>query len=334
MLNNRLLIIIGLGLPLLLCLIFGIVYGVSLMNEEPDIPVTDSSDNNNGVTCDDNLDYSDIEFEEGAYKFFDESINGYISRIENGVPAVDENGNYYCDTDEKIVYDLSVARDMSSVKEMLTALINEFADKQYSVDASRQIQRFYVTYYDRLEKYSYKELVNKLSICFPCEGANAKTLGESVKNTFGIVSGDDCAFVFEPLKVADIKVEFYNVFTEKISLSEKTEALCLYNDIVIEEDKEGYQRNLEAWLHNVILVADEAGFDEEKITGAQILYIGSLANAEYLHNWKDALIKCLSIVQWDFDTLKLAAEKEFGVMLDYNVPMQEYFEAMKGEVTA
>ena len=109
------------------------------------------------------------------------------------------------------------------------------------------------------------------------------------------------------------------------------ESLCIYDSWYNEED-DGYERNLEAWLHNVIKVTREANLSEEKIIVAQIVYAGSVADAEYRSDWADALVKCLSIEDWSYDNLKLAVEAEFGVCLDNNVSIQEYFEALDAEV--
>lgn len=131
--------------------------------------------------------------------------------------------------------------------------------------------------------------------------------------------------------VAPIKVEFYNVLPKEVELTESMELLCIYDSWMNEED-DGYERNLENWLHNIIYVAREAGISDEKIVVAQILYAGSIADAEYRSDWESALIECLTIDDWTFESLKKAVEREFGVSLDYNVPIQEYFYAISSEV--
>ena len=82
----------------------------------------------------------------------------------------------------------------------------------------------------------------------------------------------------------------------------------------------------------MILVASEAGLSEEKIIVAQIIYAGSIADAEYRQDWSSALVKCLSIEDWNYDNLKLAVDAEFSVCLDYNVSIQDYFESLNEEV--
>ena len=117
----------------------------------------------------------------------------------------------------------------------------------------------------------------------------------------------------------------------EVEVTDEIESLCIYDSWYNEED-DGYERNLEAWLHNVIKVTHEANLSEEKIIVAQIVYAGSVADADYRSDWADALVKCLSIEDWSYDNLKLAVEAEFGVCLDNNVPIQEYFEVLDAEV--
>ena len=199
------------------------------------------------------------------------------------------------------------------------------------MDANHQIQRFYLMNYDRFLDTSYEDLIAGIVECFPKEGADAETLGDTVLNVFGISSGDDCAFVFSPIEVAEIKVEFYNVLPADTVLTDEEELLCIY-DVWRNEEDDGYERNLEGWLHNFISVAQENGFDDEKTFVAQILYAGSLANAEYRSDWKDAMLRCFAVTEWTYDTFKRAVETEFGVSIDYNVPIQEYFSSVENEV--
>ena len=272
-----------------------------------------------------------IEFDEGSEIYLDPSIVPYLERMESGVPAIDENGNYYFDADGDIVYDMSEEQNLEWVLDNLITLINHFAKEEYSMDASHQIQRFYVMYYDRLTDLSYNELVSKLTECFPTGGADAETLGDTVLNVFGISSGDGCAFVFSPIEVAEIKMEFYNVLPDDTVITDEEELLCIYDQWHNEED-DGYERNLEGWLHSFIRVAIDAGLDDKSVILAQILYAGSLANAEYRADWKDAMLRCFAVTDWTYDSFKQAVETEFGVSIDYNVPIQEYFSSVENEV--
>ena len=272
-----------------------------------------------------------IEFDEGSEIYLDPSIVPYLERMESGVPAIDENGNYYFDADGDIVYDMSEEQNLEWVLDNLITLINHFAKEEYSMDASHQIQRFYVMYYDRLTELSYEELIKKITECFPTGGADAETLGDTVLNVFGISSGDGCAFVFSPIEVAEIKMEFYNVLPDDTVITDEEELLCIYDQWHNEED-DGYERNLEGWLHSFIRVAIDAGLDDKSVILAQILYAGSLANAEYRADWKDAMLRCFAVTDWTYDSFKQAVETEFGVSIDYNVPIQEYFSSVENEV--
>ena len=97
---------------------------------------------------------------------------------------------------------------------------------------------------------------------------------------FGFSRGDEFAFVFSPIEVAPIKVEFYNVRPSDIVLTEAEESICIYENWHNPED-DGYERNLEGWLHNVIHVVTEKGYNDETVTLAQILFAGSLADSCY-----------------------------------------------------
>ena len=50
----------------------------------------------------------------------------------------------------------------------------------------------------------------------------------------------------------------------EVEVTDEIESLCIYDSWYNEED-DGYERNLEAWLHNVIKVTHEANLSEEKI---------------------------------------------------------------------
>ena len=208
--------------------------------------------------------------------------------------AVDEDGNYYFDADGDIEYNADEEKHIEGVLDNLITLINHFAKEEYSMEASHQIQRFYVTYYDRFLETEYEDLVANIAKCFPKEGADPETLPDTMLDVFGFNRGDGFAFVFSPIEVAPIKVEFYNVRPSDIVLTEAEESLCIYENWRNPED-EGYERNLEGWLHNVIHVVSEKGYNDETVTLAQILFAGSLADAEYRSDWDEAIIRCFTI---------------------------------------
>ena len=272
-----------------------------------------------------------VDFDDGCEYVLDESLLPYLERLEMGVPATDEAGNYYLNADGKIVYDTATEKHVEGVLDNLITLINYFAREEYSINASHEIQRFYVQYYDQFLGSSFDDLTAGLAACFPKGGADPETLQESVLNEFGFVSGDDFASVFKLLEVAEIRVDFSNVKPNAVELTEDYKALGIYDEVKNPDD-EGYERNLEGWLHNVISACKNADLDEKRIYVAQLIYVGSLADAEYRADWEDELVKCLSVEDWRFDPLKLAVETSFGVSLDGNVPVQNYFETRNMEV--
>lgn len=340
MLNNRFLIpMISIGLVIVLSV--GLVFLFINENDketEPDDPVidTDSSpdhpfdfepsyqfDHINGGAV--------VEFDEGNEIFLDTSLVAYLERLEFGVPATDADGNYYFDADGDIVYDMSTEKHVEGVLDNLITLINHFADKEYSMEASHQVQRFYVKNYSKFLETEYEDLVAKIETCIPKTGADAETIADTVFDVFGFDSRDGCAYLFEPFRVAEIKVLFCDVLPSDVVLTSSEELLCIY-DSWRNPDDDGYERNLEGWLHNVIRLATESDLDEETTIVAQILYAGSLADAEYRADWDEALIRCMTVKEWTFDNLKLAVQDEFGVCIDYNLPLIEYFEANQTEV--
>lgn len=310
-------------------LLFSMVAGCVVWFVDKD----DFVDKNDTSATDTTQDESEhvIEFEKRNEVFIDPNLIPYLERMEKGIPAVDDEGNYYLYNDGNIVYNASQEKDVDGVLNNIILLINYLAKENYSMDASRQIQRFYIEYYERFDNVPFEKMISNIAKCFPKEGADSDKLNDKVNEVFGINRGDECAFVFTPLTFSEIKVEFYNVLPLDVDITEKMKSLCIYDSWHNEED-DGYERNLETWLHNVIKATSEAELSEEKIIVAQIVYAGSIANAEYRPDWADALVKCLFIEDWSYDNLKLAVESAFGVCLDYNVPIQEYFASLDAEV--
>ena len=233
-----------------------------------------------------------IDFVNGNEKFLDESLVAYIERMENGTPALDENGNYYYDKDGDIVYDTSEQQHVKGVLDNLITLINRFAEKEYTAEASHQVQRFYIKNYPKFLGADFEKLIRKIEACIPGEGADPLTAGETVFQVFGYNSGDGCAYLFEPFRVAEINVDFSSVRPSDITLTDMEELLCIYNYLKSEED-DGYERNLEAWLHHVVKAVSESELDDESVIVAQLLYAGSIADAEYRSDWAEALIRCM-----------------------------------------
>ena len=313
-----------------------VIGAVFIFGGNADIPPTETTatqaTTNGGLHFDHVTGDAVIDFDDGNEKYLDTSLVAYLERMEKGVPAVDENGNYYYDENGGLVYDTSKEKDLEPVLDNLILLINHFAKEQYSADALWQIQRFYVQYYDRFGGASFDELAEKVSACFPRGGADAETLADTVLSVFGFSRGDGFAFVFKPFEVAKISVPFCDVLPKEIELNEELELLCIYDNWKNEDD-DGYERNLEGWLHNVIALASEAELSAEETIAAQILYAGSLADAEYRADWGEVLIRCMKTENMTYDNFKIAVEADFGVSIDGNVPLQEYFEAISMEVS-
>ena len=160
-----------------------------------------------------------VEFEDGNEIYLDTSLVAYLERLEFGVPATGADGNYYFDADGDIVYDMSTEKHVEGVLNNLITLINHFADKEYSMEASHQVQRFYVKNYSKFLGTEYEDLVAKIEICIPKTGADAETIADTVFEVFGFSSGDGCAYLFEPFRVAEIKVLFCDVLPSEKNCS-------------------------------------------------------------------------------------------------------------------
>ena len=104
--NNRILIPV-LIFPLVVALIVGLFFVFRADdNVEPKDP--DATDNGTIVDPEDIQHTTGnpvIEFDEGNEAYLDESIVSYLERMDQGVPSIDENGNYYLYEDGDVVYD-------------------------------------------------------------------------------------------------------------------------------------------------------------------------------------------------------------------------------------
>ncbi len=334
MLNNRFILII-MSVVLILSLVSTVVFFVTRDDTgEPQESVTEAvsdfdtnHDHEGGYKFEHTTGDPIIEFDEGNEIYFDTGVMDYLARMEKGLPLTDGNGNYLINEYGDLCYDPDQEQDIEGVLDNLITLINHFAKEGYSVEASQQIQRFYVMYYGDLASISYTDLVQKLAVCFPAGGADSSTLYDTVGETFGIYSGDRHEFVFFPLTVAASKIAFADVMPHTVTLTEEAEALCIYHEYADILD-EVYERNLEGWLHNIVLVCVDNDVPADRIRVAQLLYARSLADAEYSADWDGALVRCLAVESWDYDSFKAAVETEFGVTVDYNLPIQNYFESL------
>ena len=111
--------------------------------------------------------------------------------MDQGVPSIDENGNYYLYEDGDVVYDYSGEKKLEAVLDNVILLINHFVKENYSMEAIHQIQRFYIEYHESLEGVSFEELSAKIGKCFSVEGADPETLNQTVIEVFGYNRGDE-----------------------------------------------------------------------------------------------------------------------------------------------
>ena len=134
--NKRSIFILCLVAILLFGVIAGTLAAVLNRDDEPDETQTDKTDDGTGEQNPEDNRFEHIvgepviEFDEGAEVFLDQSIIPYLERMEFGVPAIDENGNYTLDSDGEIVYDMSEEKNLEWVLDNLITLINHFAKEQ------------------------------------------------------------------------------------------------------------------------------------------------------------------------------------------------------------
>lgn len=130
--------------------------------------------------------------------------------------------------------------------------------------------------------------------------------------------------MFNSIPVSDISVQFCNIKPNGVELSDESESLCLYLECRNPDD-DGYERNLEAWLHQIISIMKASEYTDDAVHMAQLLYAGSLCDAEYRSDWSDALLRCIGDGKSSFDALEEAVMHEFGVCIDYNALLIDYY---------
>lgn len=126
--------------PLVVALIVGLFFVFRADdNVEPKDP--DATDNGTIVDPEDIQHTTGnpvIEFDEGNEAYLDESIVSYLERMDQGVPSIDENGNYYLYEDGDVVYDYSGEKKLEAVLDNVILLINHFVKENYSMEALQQ----------------------------------------------------------------------------------------------------------------------------------------------------------------------------------------------------
>lgn len=325
MLNNKLLIIVGCCMIVLSLLALAIYVSVPNLDGAIDSEPTQES----GAQLNDTEPLYQLEV--GNEIFLDSTVADRLARMRRGVPAMDELGNYLLDDSDNLVYEGKDECRAERVGSRLSFLINHFAEKGYSMVAHHQVQRLYFEYHERWQSVPLVTLCDQLSRCIPAGGTDAVTLTKHASEVFGIQRGDQFLFVFDPVVISQRQVAFCDVKPPTLALEENSEALCIY-EVEKSEWDDGYERNLEGWLHQVIARGKNGGLTDDQIQMAQLLYLGSLADAEYRSDWSSALVNCLTTDHLTYDVLKLLVMDAFGVCIDYNPPLRQYFESKNMEV--
>ena len=326
MLNNKLLIVIGCCVIVLSLLALAIYVSVADLEDAIDSELPQEG----GAQLNDTEPL--YQLDAGNEVYLDNSVVDRLARMRRGVPAMDELGNYLLDDRDNLVYEGKDECRAERVGSRLSFLINHFAEKGYSMVAHHQVQRLYFEYHERWQSVPLVTLCDQLSRCIPASGTDAVTLTKHASEVFGIQRGDQFLFVFDPVVISQRQVAFCDVKPPALALEEDLKALCIY-EIEKSEWDDGYERNLEGWLHQVIARGKDEGFTDEQIQMAQFLYLGSLADAEYRSDWAHGLTECLMKDPLTYDVLKLSVMDAFGVCIDYNTPLRQHFESKNMEVT-
>ena len=326
MLNNKLLIVIGCCVIVLSLLALAIYLSVADLEDATDSEPIQESDTQLNVT------EPIFELNSGNEAYVDNTVADRLELMRRGVPAMDELGNYMLDDSDNLVYEGKDEKGAERVGSRLSFLINYFAEKGYSMAAHHQVQRLYFEYHERWQSVPLVTLCDQISRCIPAGGTDAVMLTKQASEVFGIQRGDQFLFVFDPVVISKRQVAFCDVKPPALALEEDLKALCIY-EIEKSEWDDGYERNLEGWLHQVIARGKSAGLTDKQIQMAQLLYLGSLADAEYRSDWARVLAECLMTDPLTYDVLKLSVIDAFGVCIDYNTPLRQYFESKNMEVT-
>lgn len=259
----------------------------------------------------------------------DQNILKQIERITVGTPVADEDGNYIADENGELIYEAQSIINYINYEENLIVIINEFADAGYSNDTIAQVQRFYFEYADVLAKYyDSDKMIEKLKECFRKSGNTTNSLTSSAKEIFGFIRGDDFVFVFEPtVEVADIKIPFCVVkINTHPELTTDLEKLCIYDDWYDPFYKD-YERNLEDYLHIIILGFEMAGYNNHEIVLAQLLYAGTLTAADYRSDFLEVMMRCIPKDKlYSIEELRTSVINEFNVDIMNNLIISNYFE--------
>ena len=105
------------------------------------------------------------------------------------VPDLDDGNERYLDADVvERLFALDARGEEDLVNEMadgVILLINHFVKEGYSVNAIRQIQRFYLSAFEYLKTEPIEQTALKIALCIPLEGATESGFSQTVAETFG-----------------------------------------------------------------------------------------------------------------------------------------------------
>ena len=270
------------------------------------------------------------DFDDGNESLLDEGVIYGLTIMERGEPMTDAQGNYLLGSDGSVIYTGGDENAINTILDALILLVNYAANNGYSVEANHQMQRLYFEYYELFNAMSIEERHNKLSACIPATGAVVVELNKAVQDALGLVREDGFEFVVTGKIYDEDSVPFYNVKPMSFDL-QALEELCMYSSLHGIYD-DGTERNLEAWLHNIIRAVKNAGLSDQYAQLAQLLYAHSLFDAAYAANWEARLIECLSVEELTFCELKEAVNANFGVDITDNALLRIYVESTWGRM--
>lgn len=237
-------------------------------------------------------------------------------RMSRGVPQSDENGMYLTDETWNLIYPEPNDDYYKQVETDLFALVNHYADKGYSEDAIRQIQRFHF-YFGMSYDVNDSDYLKKLSACIPEYGIT-EDFSNLVGEQFG-VNADNVFYIVQSSTVgaSPVFVLFSEVKPKAVSLNETVTKLCISKELEDGSD----------WLEAIVAALSEKGVGEKEIIEAQLFYVGSLAQSEYTANWQEKLIACFAeSEETEKDRLIRTASEQFGVSIEGNCLLMDYLD--------
>ena len=117
------------------------------------------------------------------------------------VPELDEGNEIYLDS---YVIARLTEMELYGEEDLVNAIldgemviINSFVNKEYSLRAVRQAQRFYFHFYDELKDEKVEDVINKLTSCFTSEGVFEDTFPTDAQRLFGFDVDTDYSYIFD-----------------------------------------------------------------------------------------------------------------------------------------